>query len=85
MAIGRETGNARAERSKAAIAEQEVQVASERVTSAGAPPVIETIEEVADGNQMAEKLVDILSEAVYAYLKRKESVLKQGPLSGEEN
>lgn len=42
-------------------------------------------QEVPDGKQRAGKLIDILSEAVYAYVKRNGSIRKQSPLSGAHN
>ena len=47
--------------------------------------VFETIQETPDGKQRTDKLVDILSEAVYAYLKQKALVRRESALRGKEN
>jgi len=79
MAIGRKRRETGAKPSKAPPAEREAQVVTERSTCAGALQhgdcairrTFETVHEVSDGKQRADNLAEILSEAVYAYLKNR--------------
>ena len=80
MAIGRKTRSATARRSSARTAKRKVQATTKRSASAGtlhcggrpAWQILETIRQESDGKQREEKLVEILSEGVYAYLKHKD-------------